>query len=92
LADWLRIQGKVRVQQKRWAEAQQAYAEAASLAHAIPYPHAEAAALYESGILQRRKGETEQAWEPLQEALTIFRPLGARLAAERTEQALYDLE
>jgi hypothetical protein len=57
----------------------------------MPYPHAEAAGLYESGILQRRTGEAAQAWEPLEQGLTIFRTLGARPAAERTEQALYDL-
>jgi hypothetical protein len=79
------------VQQGRWDEALHAYVEAASLAHVITYPHAEAAALYQSGILQRLRGEVDQAREPLEEALTIFRHLGARPGVERTEHALYHL-
>ena len=88
LANWLRIQGKVRFQQQRWGDAQQAYEEAASLAHALPYPHAEAAALYESGVLHRQRGEIEQARDRLEEALASFRHLAARPDVERTEHAL----
>jgi tetratricopeptide (TPR) repeat protein len=91
LALWLRVEGKVRVQQGRWDEARQAYEEAASLARAIPYPYAEAAAHYESGILHTHRGEPEQAREQLEEALIIFRHLGARPYVERTERALHDL-
>jgi DNA-binding SARP family transcriptional activator len=91
LADWLRIQGKVRVQQGRWDEARQAYEEAASLAHALSFRYAEAEALYESGILQRPRAEVQQARARLEEALAIFRRLAARPSVERTEQALHDL-
>jgi tetratricopeptide (TPR) repeat protein/transcriptional regulator with XRE-family HTH domain len=91
LADWLRIQGKVRVRQGRSGEAQQAYEEAASLAHALPYPHAEATALFESGILHSHNGEVQQARERLEEALAIFRHLAARPHIKQTEDALHDL-
>jgi tetratricopeptide (TPR) repeat protein len=88
LTHWMRMQGKVRAHQGRWEEAQQAYTEAASLAHTIPCPHAEAAALYEAGVLQRQRGELQQARERLEEALAIFRLLAAQPNVERTEHAL----
>ena len=91
LAHWLRIRGKVRVQQRRWDEARQACEEAASLAQALPYPHAEAAALYESGVLHEYQGEVQQARDRLEQALAIFRHLAARPYIERTEHALRDL-
>jgi len=79
---------KVRVQQQRWDEAQQAYEEAASLARGFPYPLAEGAALYEHGLLHVRRGELEQARGRLEESLAIFRQLAARPYVERAELAL----
>jgi tetratricopeptide (TPR) repeat protein len=91
LPHWLRTQGKVRVEQERWDEAHQAYEEAASLAHALRYRHAEAVALYESGVLHRHWGEVRQGRERLEEALAIFRHLAARPYIGRTERALHDV-
>jgi hypothetical protein len=89
LTNWLRTQGKVRAQQGRCGEAQQAYTEAATLAHAIRYPYAEAAALYESGVLQRQRGNLQQARSQLEGALVMFQCLGARPNVEWTERALH---
>jgi hypothetical protein len=43
------------------------------------------------GLLHARKGEKEPARERLEAALAIFRHLGARKDAERTEQTIADL-
>jgi tetratricopeptide (TPR) repeat protein len=91
LTHWLRTQGKLRVQQERLDEAQEAYAEAASLARTIPYPYAEAAALHESAILRMRQGEAKQARKHLEEAVAIFRHVGARPNTEQTVHALHQL-
>jgi tetratricopeptide (TPR) repeat protein len=88
LTHWLRVQGGVRAQQGRWEDAQQAYAEAATLAHAIHYPQAEGAALYDSGVLHGHRGQVRQTRERLEEALAIFRLLPAKPHVKRIEDAL----
>jgi tetratricopeptide (TPR) repeat protein/DNA-binding XRE family transcriptional regulator len=92
LALWLRIQGKTLGQQQRWDEAERVFSEAASLADAMPYPYAEGRVLYESGLMQMQRGEPEQAPQRLEEALAIFRGLGAGPSIERAQLALHRLE
>jgi len=102
LALWLRVQGMVLAWQGHWQAAQGAFVEAVSSARAMPYPYAEARALYEWGIVFAKKGADgvvqeadggsvtplQEARERLQQALKIFQQLGARPYIERTEQAL----
>jgi tetratricopeptide (TPR) repeat protein len=94
-ADAIRIRGMLRTQQSKWKEAFSDFDEVTSLAKSMPYPYAEAQALYQSGMTHvRRRGllewrpATGQAREHLQNALAIFQRLGARPYVERTEQAL----
>jgi uncharacterized protein HemY len=84
----LRVQGMLFARQSRWEEAERAFEEAVSVARSMSYPYAEARALYEWGWVHGAKGEPLLAREHLEEALHIFRRLGARPYIERTEQAL----
>jgi hypothetical protein len=88
LPDALRIQALVYLQQARWAETEAALEEALILCRTMPYPWAEAKALYVSGLLHRAKGEQEAAREQLEAALAILNRLGERLYAEQVERAL----
>jgi len=88
LADALRVQALLCLQQHRWDEAQAALEEAIALCRAMPYPYAEAKALYVYGLLHQAKGEPTQARERLEAALAILNRLGERLYAEQVEQAL----
>jgi tetratricopeptide (TPR) repeat protein len=91
LADALRVQGVVMAVDRRWVEADALFEEAVSLARSMPYPYAEARALFEWGRALDAKGEPEKARERLQDALAIFHRLGAKPYIELTEQALNDL-
>src|SRR5207245_1489607 len=91
LVDALRVQALLASRQHQWAEAEQALEEGLTLAHSMPYPYAEARLLHVYGAMHAQKGEPEPARERLEAALAIFRRLGARKDAERTEQALADL-
>jgi class 3 adenylate cyclase/tetratricopeptide (TPR) repeat protein len=92
LVDALRIHGMVQGHEQQWEQAEQAFGEAVSLARSMPYPYAEACAFYEWGTIHVQQGKPEQARQQLQEALEIFRRLGARPYVERTEQALEKLD
>jgi tetratricopeptide (TPR) repeat protein len=91
LVDALRVQGMVLIRHGQWEEAQRSLEAAASLARSMPYPYAEAHALCEYGVLHAKKGEPQRARGRLEEALAIFRRLGARKDLERTEQLLTTL-
>ncbi|HET9979335.1 MAG TPA: AAA family ATPase [Ktedonobacterales bacterium] len=91
LVDLLTMRGKVlRMQreqqgQARHDEAVRALDDALSMARQMSYPHAEGRALYELGRLNASESEGPELFE---EALAIFRRLGARPDIERTERAL----
>jgi len=87
-----RVQGMILARQERWEGAKSSFEEAISLARAMSYPYAEARALYEYGVLRSRQGEPSQARERLEEALAIFRQLGAGKDVERTEEKLAALD
>jgi len=84
----LRIQGMVLSRQGRREKAEPTFREALDLAHAMPYPYAEARILVENGILDTQRGERDSARKRLEEALAVFQGLGAEKEVERTEQAL----
>jgi tetratricopeptide (TPR) repeat protein/transcriptional regulator with XRE-family HTH domain len=87
----LRVQALLATRRRRWRKAEAALEEALRLTRAMPYPHAEAKALYVYGLLHVAKGERRQACERFEAALTICRHLGERLYAEHVEQALAQL-
>jgi ATP/maltotriose-dependent transcriptional regulator MalT len=58
------------------------------LTRSLPYPFVGAQALVEYGQLEARRGRASAARRRLQEALIIFRRLGAQPFVEQTERAL----
>jgi tetratricopeptide (TPR) repeat protein/transcriptional regulator with XRE-family HTH domain len=90
LVDALRVHAMVLTRSGHWEEAQSSLESAASLARSMPYPYAEARALSEYGMLHAKKGEPQRARERLEEALMVFRRLGARPYITRMEQTLMD--
>jgi tetratricopeptide (TPR) repeat protein/transcriptional regulator with XRE-family HTH domain len=88
LCEALLVQGTVHTCQGRWREASASFAEARSLAAAMPNAYAEGRILFQMGSLQARQGELEQARTWLTEALAIFQRLGAMRDREGTEEAL----
>ncbi len=88
LADALRVQARVAIAQQAWTEAAQALEDGLALTRRMPYPFAEARLLEVDGALHHAHGETPAAKARLEEALTIFRRLGARTDAERVRQAI----
>ncbi|HEY8686790.1 MAG TPA: AAA family ATPase [Chloroflexota bacterium] len=92
LALWLRVQGMVLGCQQLSDAAEKAFFEALEFAQKMPYPYAEGRIRYELGRLYIQLGRPEQARDQLESALSIFRHLGARPDAERTEHTLAALE
>ena len=88
LAAALCVQARLRISQQRWQEAQGALEESLVLCRTMPFPYAEAKALYVYGQLYKAKGEPEEAREQLEAALAILNRLGERLYAERVERTL----
>lgn len=91
LPEALRIRAMIRDKQGQEEEAEADFASAVSVARTLPYPYGEARMLYEWGLMspQREQPERREAGRAhLDEALAIFRRLGATKDAERTEQAL----
>jgi tetratricopeptide (TPR) repeat protein len=84
----LELQSRMLTRQGCWEEAILALEEGVALARAMPYPYAEARLLAEYGQLHVERGQPEPARERLEAAPTIFRRLGTRKDAERTEQLL----
>jgi DNA-binding SARP family transcriptional activator len=88
LAEALRVQGVVLSRRGNWEEAEASFREALTLAEAISCPYAAGRTLYEYGVMLLGAGSSEAARSRLEEALTIFRRLGARPYLELTEGAL----
>ncbi len=86
LVDGLRVRALLALRQGRWREAMDALDAALALARAMPYPYAEAKALYVYGLLHVARGEPEQARARLDAALAILARLGERAYAARAEQ------
>jgi tetratricopeptide (TPR) repeat protein len=91
LADALRILALVQLRRGQHAAAAEALDEACSYTRSIPYPWAEAKALYVYGQLHTAKHEPQQAREKYEQALAICDRLGEgmyRLHIERDLAAL----
>src|SRR5262249_41906059 len=81
-------QARLALRQGAYEQAEYALEEALTLTRTMPFPYAEAKALYVYGLLHVRKGEPEHAREKYEAALAICARLGERLYAEHVEQAL----
>jgi tetratricopeptide (TPR) repeat protein len=88
LALWLRVQGTVLRRQQRFEEAHEAFAEAVTLAYAMPYPYAEGRIHYEDGLLHLQFGRPTAARARLERARSLFQRLGAQKDVELTARAL----
>jgi tetratricopeptide (TPR) repeat protein len=71
-----------------FAAAETAFAEALEHARAMPWPFAEATIHFEWGLLERARGREDAAVRRLQEALTLFRSLGAEPYARLVKESL----
>jgi tetratricopeptide (TPR) repeat protein len=91
LVDALRVFGMALAQQDRAQEAAAAFEEDLALGQRMPYPYAEATALFEWGSLDAASDDPGQARARLEDALAIFTRLGARKDVERTERAVKEL-
>ena len=88
LSDALRVQALWAMRRQRWDEAEKALDEAIGLSREMPYPYAEAKALYVSGQMWAARVEPARAEARFQEALAICQRLGERLYGEAIAKAL----
>jgi tetratricopeptide (TPR) repeat protein len=88
LVDALRIKGLLAARQRRWEEARAVLDEALTLCRAMPYPYAEAKALYVFGQLYAARGEPVRAREQYRAALAICERLGEGLYRSHIKQSL----
>jgi tetratricopeptide (TPR) repeat protein len=91
LVDALRVKALLAARQQQWEDARVALEETITLCHAMPYPYAEAKALYVYGQLHTAKGEPAQARERYEQALAILDRLGEGLYQPHVERALAEL-
>jgi tetratricopeptide (TPR) repeat protein len=91
LPEALRIRALIAAKQQRWEAADADLTRAIEMAQAMPYPYAEAKALYVYGQLHAARGEPEYAREKYQAALAICVRLGEGLYRPHIERALADL-
>jgi tetratricopeptide (TPR) repeat protein len=88
LADALRIKGILAAKQQRWEDARAVLDEAITSCRAMPYPYAEAKALYVYGQQYAATGEPEQARTQYQAALSICQRLGEGHYRPHIERAM----
>jgi len=86
LPEALRIKGMALARLDRVGDARSALDEGRVRAAAMPNPYTEARILVEIGMLDRQEGHEERAGKYLEEALTIFRRLGAASDADLVER------
>jgi tetratricopeptide (TPR) repeat protein len=91
LADALRILALVHLRRGQRAEATDALDDACAQARSIPYPWAEAKALYVYGQLHTATGEPNQARKKYEQALAICDHQGEGLYRPHVEAALAGL-
>jgi tetratricopeptide (TPR) repeat protein/transcriptional regulator with XRE-family HTH domain len=92
LADALRISALITSRMGRWTEAAAVLEEAVALAHAMPYPYAEAKAHFVYGQFHMARSEPNLAREQYIAALAICERLGESLYRPHVEQAIVQLE
>jgi adenylate cyclase len=85
------VQSMVLMGREQWGGAERALDEGLDLARSMPFPYLEARLLHAAARLRLALSEPEGAQERLERAGAIFRRLGARLDAERTDQSLLEV-
>ena len=91
LPDTLRVHAKLLLAGGDLVGAEAVLNDLMDLTRSMPYPFAEARALAEFGHLEAARGSPIAARERLEEALAIFRRLGAYPLGEQTERVLVQL-
>ncbi|HEX6800339.1 MAG TPA: AAA family ATPase [Ktedonobacterales bacterium] len=91
LLDALRVRALLAIRLERWDQAAAALDEAISLARTMPYPYAEAKALYVYGELEVTRGDSAAARERYEQAQAICQRLGEVPYRQRIEQSLAGL-
>jgi hypothetical protein len=91
LVDALRVMALVALRQGHYEEVEGACQEGLSLARRLGYPYGEARLLHLSGVLCAQTGQPGLAREHLEEALALFRGLGARRDSLLVERFLATL-
>jgi tetratricopeptide (TPR) repeat protein len=86
LVEALRVHGIALAAQGRYGEAEDAFRRTVELARSMPWPYAEARALYRLGVLLLDMGSPREARSHLDAAVATFRRLGAHPFVERAEQ------
>ncbi|HLJ69552.1 MAG TPA: tetratricopeptide repeat protein [Chloroflexota bacterium] len=86
--DALWIRGMVLGRQSQLDEAESCLAQGLELTRSMPFPYAEARILCELGLLQKQREKVKEARQRLEEALAIFRRLGAKKDIEQAEEML----
>jgi tetratricopeptide (TPR) repeat protein len=88
LVETLHVRARVMLGESALPEAVVALDEASRLAHAMPYPYAEAKLSHVYALIYARSGAVEQARRHMRHALAICQSLGERLYAEAILAAL----
>jgi len=88
LVDALRVRAMLAMKQQQWQDAAASLDESLALCRAMPYPYAEAKALYVYGQFHTAKGEPDLAREQYHAALAICERLGEGLYRPHIERAL----
>jgi adenylate cyclase len=88
LVQGLLVHGMVLMRRGATHEATSAFNEGLEIARALPFPHVEARLLVQMGLLEQQRGNPVGARARLEEALLIFRRLGAKKDVEQTEDML----
>jgi ATP/maltotriose-dependent transcriptional regulator MalT len=83
-----RVAGMISAARGEYELATSTFDHVISVAREVRYPHAEACALYEYGMMDVRRGNSSEALSRLGAALQIFQKLGAKPYIERAQRAL----
>lgn len=83
-----RVEAIFALGEERWEDGTRALEALLALTREMPYPYAEAKALYTYGLLYRQRGELNHACAHFEQALAILNRLGERFYAERIERDL----
>jgi hypothetical protein len=92
LVDGLRVSAVVAIRTRRWPEAAAALQESLALAHAMPYPYAEAKARWVYGQLETARDDGVAASDQFAQARSICVRLGEGLYRPHIERALATLK
>lgn len=83
-----RVDGMIAAARGEYERAAATFDEILDAARTIPYPYAEAYALYEYAMMDLGRGNRDDAMPRLGEALRIFQKLGARPNIDQIQRAL----